>query len=256
MSARLSARDLRFCRGRREILAGVDLDLGPGEVVSLLGANGAGKTTLLRLLLGFERPAGGSILLDGRPLATWRRRDLARHLAYVPQAHAAPFPYPVEDVVGLGQLAARGLLRAPGTADRAAVTATLSRLGIARLAKRPYTEISGGERQLVLIARALVQQARLLILDEPLAGLDFGNQIRLLDRLAHLAAEDIGILLTTHHPDLAAARSTRVAVLAGGRITDDGAPAAVVTEETIRRLYGVEVRSLPRFLPAAVTASG
>jgi len=244
----LAGLGLALSRGRRRVLDGADLCFGAGDLVSLLGANGAGKTTLLRLLLGFERPEAGEVRLGGVPLADLSRRAVARAVAYVPQAHVAPFPYPVRAVVGLGRLAVTGMLRAPGAADRAVIDVTLERLGIAHLADRPYTQISGGERQLALIGRALAQDARLLVMDEPLTGLDYGNQLRLLDRLAGLADLGFGILMTTHAPDLAAEVSSRVAVLHEGRIVLDGPPDAVVTPATIRRIYGVGPR--PRRPPA------
>jgi len=241
-AAMLQGKTLWFRRNGRAVLQGADLALGPGELVSLLGANGAGKTTLLRLLLGFERPASGEVRLGQDMLRTLSRRAIARAVAYVPQSHVAPFPYRVREVIGLGRLALTGLFRAPGPADHAVVEATMARLGIAHLADRPYTEISGGERQLALIGRALAQEAGLLVMDEPLTGLDYGNQIRLLDRLAELAETGLGILMTTHAPDLAAMVSTRVAVLIEGRIAADGSPDAVVTDAMIGRLYGVTPR--------------
>lgn len=241
MADTLAGCGLRYRRHDRQILDGVDLTLGQGELVSLLGANGAGKTTLLRLLLGFEAPHGGEVRLNGAAMAGQDRRRIARAVAYVPQAHAAPFPYRVDEVVALGRLPRSGLFSPPSRHDRAVVAATLERLGIAHLAERPYTALSGGERQLALIARALAQEARLLIMDEPLTGLDYGNQIRLLDQLGRLAADGFGILMTTHHPDHAANCSTRVAVLADGRVERDGPPRQVVTADTIHRLYGVRV---------------
>jgi iron complex transport system ATP-binding protein len=240
----LRASGLSFQRAGRKILDGVDLALAPGEILALLGVNGAGKTTLLRCLLGLLRPHGGSVSLDGAPLATLSRRALARRLAYVPQAHAAPFPYSVREVVSLGRLPHHGPFAAPGAADHEAVEAAIVQLGIGALAGRAYTELSGGERQLVLIARALAQGAGLLIMDEPVSGLDFGHQMRLLERLERLAADGYGILKTTHHPDHALACASRVALLHQGRIDADGEPAGVLTAETIRRLYQVEVEIL------------
>ncbi|SEH58443.1 ABC transporter ATP-binding protein [Magnetospirillum fulvum] len=242
----LQGKDVWFHRNGRAVLQGADLGLGPGELVSLLGANGAGKTTLLRLLLGFERPKAGEVRLGQAALRDLSRRAIARAVAYVPQSHVAPFPYRVREVIGLGRLAVTGLFRAPGPADRDAVAATMARLGIAHLADRPYTEISGGERQLALIGRALAQEAGLLVMDEPLTGLDYGNQLRLLDRLAELAESGLGILMTTHAPDLAAMVSTRVAVLINGRIAADGPPETVVTDAMIERLYGVTPRRTPK----------
>lgn len=237
----LAARQVNYGWHGQTVLRGVDFAFGAGEMVSLLGANGAGKSTLLRLLLGLLSPRQGLVSLDGRPLGMWRRRELAQQLAYVPQVHAMPFPYRVREVVAMGRLPANGLFGASDSDDRQRVDDVLARLGIAHLAERPYTEVSGGERQLTLIARALAQGARVLVLDEPVTGLDFGHQLRLLTLLQELAADGYAILQTTHHPEHALLASSRVALLIDGRIEADGLPAEVVTPAGIRRLYGVEV---------------
>ncbi|THF63955.1 ABC transporter ATP-binding protein [Pseudothauera nasutitermitis] len=240
----IAARDIHFAYHGRPVLAGASLALAAGERVCLLGANGAGKSTLLRILLGLQRPDRGSVTVDGTALAGWHRRQLARRVAYVPQVHVAPFPYTVRQVALMGRLPATGLLKAPGAADRACVGDILEHLGIAHLAERAYTEISGGERQLTLIARALAQEALLLVMDEPLAGLDYGNQVRLLERLEGLTGEGYGVLMTTHDPNQPLTGSQRVALLIDGRIAADGHPHEVLTPEAIHRLYGVRVELL------------
>ncbi|NTV10955.1 MAG: ABC transporter ATP-binding protein [Zoogloea sp.] len=253
----LQARGISHAYRGKVVLRGASLGFGPGEVVSLLGANGAGKSTFLRLMLGLMRPDAGELLLHGRPLAGYSRRALAQAVAYVPQVHVTPFPYKLRDVVMLGRLPHTGLARAPGQADHLAVDAVLERLGISHLAERPYTEVSGGERQLALIARALAQGARLLVMDEPTSGLDYGNQLRLLDHLLTLAADGYGVLKTTHHPEHVLLGSHRVAILQDGRITADGPPAEVLTRRLLNKLYGVDVEPvrLPdgrlTFMPAA-----
>lgn len=240
----LCADHLAFSWRRRPVLDGISFCLQPGEVVALLGANGAGKSTLLRLLLGLLQPDAGTVSLAGRPLGSWRQRDIARQLAYVPQVHVTPFPYSVREVVLLGRLPASGLFRSPSRDDHACAEQALAHLGIAHLAARPYSEISGGERQLALIARALAQGARLLVMDEPATGLDYGHQLRLLDRLGALAAEGYGVLMTTHHPDHALQAAHRVLLLRHGRIEADGPPHRVVTSDNIHRLYGVAVAAV------------
>lgn len=239
----LAAIDLHFAYRGRQVLTGASLSLQSGDVVSLLGTNGAGKSTLLRLLLGFNAPHQGEVLLAGKPLHSYPRRKIARHIAYVPQVHVTPFPYLVREVVLLGRLPATGLSRAPSRADYEIAGTVLERLGIPHLAGRAYTEISGGERQLTLIARALAQGARTLVLDEPMNGLDYGHQLRLIERLRGLAAEGYAVLKTTHHPEHALLASTRVALLCDGRIEADGPPARVVTPAAIERLYGVRVEA-------------
>lgn len=237
----LQASDIHHAYRGQPVLNGASLALRPGEVVSLLGANGAGKSTLLRILLGLLTPRAGRVTLAGRPLSTWPRRELARHVAYVPQMHATPFPYTVRQIVALGRLPASGLFAALSGEDRDAVEHAIARLAIGRLADKPYTEISGGERQLALIARAIAQGSRLLVMDEPATGLDYGNQIGLLDLLQSLAVDGYGILKTTHHPDHVLAGSDRVVLLRHGRIVADGVPADVLTGECLSALYGIPV---------------
>ncbi|MGY6271543.1 ABC transporter ATP-binding protein [Achromobacter denitrificans] len=241
---RLAAEDLCFGYRRRPVISGASLALEAGELVCLLGVNGAGKSTLLKILLGLQRPDHGSVTLDGKPLAALNRRHLARLIAYVPQLHVAPFPYTVRQVALLGRLPATGLFTAPGAADLDRVHTALEQLGILHLADRVYTQVSGGERQLTLIARALAQEARLLIMDEPLAGLDYGNQARLLGRLERLAADGYGVLMTTHDPNQPLSGCQRVALLVDGRIAADGAPGKVLTPAAMYRLYGVRVELL------------
>lgn len=238
---RLEGLDLHFSRGKRSVLDGVTFGFGAGEIVALLGANGAGKSTLFRLLLGFLPPKSGEARLDGRPLSSYSRREIARRVAYVPQGHVTPFPYTVREIVTLGRLPETGLLRAPRAEDRELVENVIARLGIERLIDRPYTEISGGERQLALIARALAQGAQLIVMDEPATGLDYGYQLRLMRHLVDLSADGHGVLVSTHHPEHAMQMATRLAILHDGRIEADGAPQEVVTAERMRRIYGVEV---------------
>lgn len=240
----IHACNIHFAYHRRQVLEDTTLALAPGELVCLLGANGVGKSTLLKIMQGLLKPQRGCVTLDGRPLSGMRRRQLARAIAYVPQVHAAPFPYTVREVALMGRLAANGVFRAPDAKDRALVENALEHLSIAHLAARPYTEISGGERQLALIARALVQEARFLVMDEPFAGLDYGHQMRLLARLQDLAAEGYGVLMTTHDPDQPLAGCQRVAMLVDRQIVVDGPPDTALTPEAIHRLYGVHVELL------------
>lgn len=240
----LEALAVHFRRGARVILDDITISLKSGEIVALLGANGAGKSTLFRILLGFLKPERGEVRLGGEPLADFSRRALAQRIAYVPQAHVAPFPYKVHDVVLLGRLAEMGIFRAPQAADHRAVDEVLERLAITHLAMRPYTEISGGERQLTLIARALAQGAGILILDEPMTGLDYGYQVRLLHHLVDLAGSGHSILFSTHNPEHAVRVATRIVVLRDGAIMADGPPAQIITPSLIRALYGVAVSTL------------
>ena len=238
---RLEARDLAI--GYRDHLVGCDIALAlePGEVLCLLGPNGAGKTTLFRTLLGLQPPLGGTVLIDGMPLAALAPADIALRLAYVPQAHVTEFSYSVLDVVLMGRTARLRAFASPGAADERIAHEKLASLGIAELASHDYTRISGGQRQLALIARALAQEAPILVLDEPTASLDFGNQALVLARIRDLAIQGFGIVLSTHDPDHALLVATRVAIIADGGLRAIGAPADVVTAEMLSAIYRTEV---------------
>jgi iron complex transport system ATP-binding protein len=240
----LKANAVSYAYKGHSVLRGVSLSVKQGELVSLLGKNGAGKTTLLRLMQGFLKPSNGQVLLNEAPLANFSRRELAQHIAYVPQSHIPPFPYLVEEVVILGRIPHSGIFRSPTQEDRDAAHAAITQLRINHLSRRAYTELSGGERQLVLIARALAQGARIFIMDEPITGLDYGNQFRLLDTLQELVAAGFGILMTTHHPEHALRASTKVALLINGIIEQAGIPRSVITPATIQHLYDVNVEAI------------
>ena len=184
----LQVRDLAFGYGGRSVGAKVSFDLAAGEVLCLLGPNGGGKTTLFKTLLGLLPAVDGRVSLDGVDLSRLSRTGIARAVAAVPQAHAAFFPFTVREVVVMGRASRLGPFSSPGPSDSAAAEVALATLGIGHLADAIYTEISGGERQLALIARALSGEPRLLIMDEPTASLDFGNQARVLGQVAALGA--------------------------------------------------------------------
>ncbi|WP_202901182.1 ABC transporter ATP-binding protein [Methylocaldum szegediense] len=237
----LEARNIVFGYSDRVVLNGVSVQVEAGKVVSLLGPNGTGKSTLLKILLGIKRPAKGEVLLDGTPLARIAPREYARNVAYVPQLHNATFPYTVLDVVLMGRMPHTGFFSGYSKKDRRLAEEALERLSLGHLKTRPYSEISGGERQLVLIARALAQEARIFILDEPVGGLDYGNQLRLLERIRSLAREGYAFIQSTHFPEHALLVSDSVLLLNSGRIVAEGNPVDVITPENIYRLYGVEV---------------
>jgi iron complex transport system ATP-binding protein len=237
----LVATDLAYGYRGVPVGSGLTLSLQSGEVLCLLGPNGGGKTTLLKTLLGLLPAQGGRITLGGRDLASFSRAELARRVGYVPQAHAAFFPFTVRDVVLMGRVARVGLFSAPSAHDRDAADRALEILGIDHLAERTYTEISGGERQMTLIARALAQEPQILVMDEPTANLDFGNQARVLEQVASLSAGGLSILLSTHDPDHAFACAGRVALLSRGDLVALGTPIETLTAKTLRRLYGIEV---------------
>ncbi|MGX9961692.1 ABC transporter ATP-binding protein [Roseomonas sp. F4] len=240
MTALLEAEGLAIGHGKRVVAREIALRLEPGRVLCLLGPNGGGKTTLLRSLLGLLPPLAGTLRLGGAPLASLSRRQVARLLAYVPQAAPGGFAWRVREVVAMGRAAWLPLLAMPGARDAEVAEKALDRLGILHLADRPVTELSGGERQLVLIARALAQQAAGLVLDEPTASLDFGNQALVLNQLRTLARRDgLAVLMTTHHPDHAFLLADEVALLHHGRMEGPAPPEALITPVRLQAAYGV-----------------
>jgi iron complex transport system ATP-binding protein len=238
----LSVENLAFGFPGRTIGRGVSFALEAGEVMCVLGPNGGGKTTLFRTLLGLLEPHGGSIQLDSFSLETLSRAEIARRVGYVPQGHTGYFAFTVREFVLMGRTAHLGIFSAPGRKDLAIASRVLESLGIAHLADKPVTEISGGERQLALVARALAQEPKLLVLDEPTASLDFGNQVRVLQRISALAGSGMSILFSSHDPDHAFLCARRALLLAEGRVLEIGAPRAVIRPDTLEHLYGVSVK--------------
>ncbi len=237
----LAVEDLAFGYGRRIVGSGVSFTLDRGEVLCLLGPNGCGKTTLLKTLLGLLPAQAGRVRVEGSDLAGMRRRDAARLVAYVPQAHAAFFPFTVREVAVMGRASRLNAFATPGPADEAAAERALDTLGIGHLAEADYSRISGGERQLVLIARALAGEPRLLVMDEPTASLDFGNQARVLSQVRRLSGSGITVVFSTHDPSHALLCGDRVAALRDGTMVAFGPAAETVTPPLLRRLYGIDV---------------
>ncbi|MBX5459199.1 MAG: ABC transporter ATP-binding protein [Thermogemmatispora sp.] len=238
----LEVRNVTFGYSLQPIFFDVCLELAAGEMAGLLGPNGSGKTTLLRLLSGVLRPTQGEIRLQGRALGHWRRRELARMVAVVPQELHIPFDFTVEQLVALGRLPFVGLLGSYGPQDRARIEEAMRVTGVAALAERPFNELSGGERQRVLVAMALAQQPRLLLLDEPTAHLDIRYQIEVLELVQRLNREQgLTVLAAMHDLNLAARYFPRLVLFQRG-IVADGTPATVLEPRLLSRVYGIAVQ--------------
>ena len=238
---RLEAKDLDFGYRGHRVGSGVSLALEAGEVLCLLGPNGSGKTTLFKTLLGLLPAQGGAVLTDGIDVKARARNEVAQLVSYVPQAHAAFFPFTVREVVLMGRTAHLGVFSSPSRRDSDIAQAAIERMRLAPLAESVYTRISGGERQLALIARALAQEAKVVVMDEPTANLDFGNQVRVLQHIRLLAQSGIGVLLSTHDPDQAFLCADRVAMLHQGRLARLGTPDEAITPESLKQIYDVDV---------------
>jgi iron complex transport system ATP-binding protein len=243
--ARLSLSGVTAKLGTRQVLSGADLDVEPGEIVGLLGRNGAGKSTLLRIACGLLAADLGTVQLDGRPLAQFRRRARARAVALVPQETHFPFPFSVAEVVLMGRAPHLGWLGFEGRRDFAVAHTAMTQLGIDALAARSVLSLSGGERQLAVVARALAQQPRLLLLDEPTAFLDLRHRLQVLGRVRELVAAGASALVVSHDLAVAARACDRIALLAEGRILAVGTPSEVLTPALLRAGFGIEADVLP-----------
>ena len=240
----LSIDDLSCGYGDKHVIDDFSLDVETGEIVCLLGPNGVGKTTLFKTILGLLPRLGGSVLLDGRDASGFTPKELARLVAYVPQAHTPPFAFTAHDVVVMGRLAHTGFFSSPRQEDHEVADEIMEQLGISFLANRTYTELSGGERQMTLIARALAQQPRFLMMDEPTASLDFGNQVQVLSAIKHLSESGLGVIMTTHVPDhLFQCEAKGVLLLRGGECLK-GSAEELLTTENLERAYGIDVMIL------------
>jgi iron complex transport system ATP-binding protein len=240
----LSGHNLTIGYSDHVVGRGLDVALATGQVLALLGPNGGGKTTLLKTLLGLLAPQSGEVRLGDRTLASLTSRERARLIAYVPQFHVATFAFTVEAVVLMGRTAHGNLFSRPSSADRAIAARVLERFGIAHLRERPYTMISGGERQLVLLARALAQEPQFVVLDEPTASLDFGNQGKVLREIRALAASGHGVLFTTHDPNHAMRAADRAYLLRDGARVGEGAIGLILNKAQLERLYGTSIETV------------
>lgn len=235
--------DLAFSYSGRPVLKNISFSAEKGEFVSILGANGAGKSTLFKCMINVLPEYTGKVLLDGRDTHSMKVRELAQHIAYIPQMSSSSFNYSVEDIVLMGTTAGIGTLRNPGSEEKQRAINAMDRMGISCLRKRCYHQLSGGERQLVTIARALAQEAEILLLDEPSASLDFGNQMLISEQARKLASEGYTVIQTTHDPEKAHIFSDKIIAMKNGNILSQGTPSEVLTGEVIEQLYGIAVET-------------
>ena len=226
----------------RKVLDDVSLKISEGDVLSILGRNGAGKSTLLGCMLGLLKPQSGDISLSGKNLTDLSERAIAAIVGYVPQNHTPAFGHTVFDFVQMGCASHIGLFSHPGRKEREDTVAALSELGIEHLANRPYTEISGGERQQATIARAIVTRPRIVLFDEPTAHLDFGNQLRVLRIIKQLSDKGFAVVITTHNPDHAMLLGGRAAILDRQGQLSSGMTEDILTEASLKSVYGADLK--------------
>lgn len=238
----ITVTDLSFNFGQNRVLKEINFTARNSELLSVLGPNGVGKTTLFRCILGLLKGYRGQISLGGVDIRGLGVAEMARLIAYVPQFHYPSFNYSVFDMALMGTSVHLSAFSRPGKEQVKLVEAALERLGIAHLKERGFTRISSGEQQLVLLARALVQESRILVMDEPISNLDYGNQVRVLTEVRSLVEEGYTIIQSTHNPDLAFMFSDRVLALKDGAVLGCGTPEAVFSEELIYALYGMKVK--------------
>ena len=228
------------------VLKNISFKADKGEILNILGPNGCGKSTLIKIILGFLPVEKGMVSIDGRDVNDITRKEAAKKLSYVPQQHRGVFSYPVLDVVLMGRLSQSPWYKYTGE-DYEAARAALEKVKIEKYAERSYLHLSGGERQLVLIARALAQKSSYFIMDEPVTGLDYGNQFRLLQTVKELSEGGLTFILTTHHPEHAVFLGGRALLIKEGALIGDGEPYKVITTNCICNLYNMPREMVEKF---------
>ena len=241
----IDAKNISFSYHNNQVLDNVNFQLYQGDVLSLVGQNGCGKTTLLKILMGIYK-SKGSVKIFSKEIQSYSYKELAKLISYVPQTHQIPFDYTVFDVVLMGRLAHIGLFSNYSLQDKEIAIKCLEKVGISHLKDSIYSKISGGERQLAFIARALVQESKIIFMDEPVTGLDYGNQLKLLKFLKELCLEGYTFVKTTHYPDHALYASNKVMMLQNGKILDVGDINTKLTKENIKKLYDVDVEIISK----------
>jgi len=239
--ANLSVSDFGFSYGPREVLHNINFEANAGDFVAVVGPNGVGKSTMFRCILGFMNGYKGTILVDGKNARDMSRKEFAKCIAYIPQSSEQVFNYTVLELVMMGMAIRLKLFATPGKEEEEMAMDALAQLGISHLAHQGCGEISGGEYQLVLLARALVQKSKILVMDEPTANLDYGNQYRVMDRIAGLTRNDFIILMSSHDPNQVLLHASKALVIKDGTVAAFGKPGEVLDNAMLSSLYGIEV---------------
>lgn len=244
----IEVRNVSFGYDSQDLFYNVGFQVNPGEILCLIGPNGCGKTTLLDCLLGTIKPRGGTIFLRGNDISALRPSDIAKHIAYVPQDHEKSFPYSVMDIVLMGRTPYTGMFSSPSVEDRRISEVALDLLGLKKLKERPYTQLSGGEGQLVMLARALAQKTPVIVMDEPTAHLDFKHELLIMETMVRLVRETgLSIIMATHFPNHAFYFesnniATTVALMNQKTITAVGPPTDILSEENIKSVYNINAK--------------
>ena len=235
-------KNISFDYDGEEIFSDISFSIGKGDVLCILGPNGTGKTTLIKCLNGLHDIKSGEIFINGENMKKLSFKQISKHIGYIPQSHVPSFPFKVFDVVLMGRAPYLNLTDSPKNEDIEIAMDALETLGIEDLKDKEYTNLSGGERQLVFLARVLCQKPDILILDEPTSHLDFGNQIKLLEIIDNLANTGLSIIMSSHFPDHAFLSSTKVAIMKDKKFIDFGTPDDVVTEDNLKKAYSIDVK--------------
>lgn len=238
----IEVRNASFSYGKTEVFHNLSFSVNTGQILCLLGPNGTGKSTLIKCLAKIMPLSSGAVSIDGTDIQCLSRKSFARKIAYIPQSSSPVFPFLVRDMVVMGRTPHKGFFTSPERADYLIVTKVLEDLGIGHLEYKNCTELSGGERQLVLFATAIVQEPQILLLDEPTSHLDFGNQMKVLQIIKGFAGKGISIIMATHSPEQAFLSCDLAAILKNGEISAWGIPDEVITEHNIRSAFGIEVK--------------
>jgi iron complex transport system ATP-binding protein len=242
MAAQLQLNNIAFSYGEHSVFSDLNLEVARGEILCILGANGCGKTTLLRCINGTLKPKSGNIILEGTNITTINVIELARHIGTVFQEHSAPFPFSVLEVVRMGRAPHLSFFASPSQRDTAIALDALEQVGMSHVRDKPYTQISGGERQLVLIARTLTQEPSIILMDEPTSHLDFKNQVLVLKMISKLSYQGLTVIMSTHLPNQAFLVSGKVALMAEGKLLATGYYSDVMTEKNLMDTYGIGLR--------------